>query len=289
MGNQEQIESIGNPLQERVLRVSATFVVPSGISRIDAWPMFEKKITCIMPGRKEIKVDFSLYLKIAASLFLFALAALTVYNFQDVHVLTGRGEHQFITLPDQSTVLLNAGSTLQYNSLLFAFTRKLRFTGEGFFSVVKGSRFKVVSPHGAVEVLGTQFNVLSRENTYQVACLEGKVKVANLTSTSRVILTAGLSTVLMNTKLKHPEAFKSEITAWRNGEFYFDNSPLNEVLTTLELQYDIRIHSDSLMPRSYTGYFTASNLEEALKLVCLPLDLEYEVLNKKEIKISNKK
>jgi ferric-dicitrate binding protein FerR (iron transport regulator) len=289
MGNQEQIESSGNSLQERVLRVSATFVVPSGISRMDAWPTFEKKITGIMPGRKEIKVDFSLYLKIAASLCLFALAALTVYNLQDVHVLTGRGEHQLITLPDQSTVLLNARSTLQYNSLLFAITRKLRFTGEGFFSVVKGSRFKVVSPQGAVEVLGTQFNVLSRNNTYKVACLEGKVKVTNLTSTSRVILTTGLSTVLMNKKLKHPKAFKSEITAWRNGEFYFDNSPLNEVLTTLELQYDIRIHFDSLMSRSYTGYFTASNLEEALKLVCLPLDLEYEVLNKKEIKISNKK
>lgn len=241
-----------------------------------------------MPGRKEIRVDFSLYLKIAASLCIIALAALTLYNLQDVNVLTGRGEHQLITLPDQSTVLLNAGSTLQYNTFLFAFTRKLHFTGEGLFSVVKGSRFKVVSPQGAVEVLGTQFNILSRKNTYEVACLEGKVKVTNLTNTSRVILTSGLNTALMNKNLKQPEAFKSEITAWQNGEFYFENSPLSEVLTTLELQYDIKIHFDGPSARSYTGYFTANNLEESLKLVCLPLDLDYEVLNNKEIKISNK-
>jgi transmembrane sensor len=289
MGNHEQIESSGNSLRQRVLRVSATFVVPSGISRIEAWSLLEKKIIAVMPGRKEIKVDFSLYLKIAASLCIIALAALTAYNFQDVHVLTARGEHQLITLPDQSTVLLNAGSTLHYNSFLFAFTRKLHFTGEGFFSVVKGGRFKVISPQGAVEVLGTQFNILSRKNTYEVACLEGKVKVTNLTNTSRVILTSGLNTALLNKKLKQPAAFKSEITAWRNGEFYFENSPLNEVLITLELQYDIRIHFDGPTSRSYTGYFTASNLDEALKLVCLPLDLEYDVLNKKEIKISTKK
>lgn len=289
MGNYKQIENGSNSLRERVLQVSAAFMVPSGISRIDAWPPLEKKITAAVPGRKEIKVDFSLYLKIAASLCIIALAVLTLHNLQEVHVLTGSGEHKLISLPDHSTVLLNAGSTLQYNTFLFAFTRKIHFTGEGIFSIVKGSRFRVFSQHGVVEVLGTKFNVRSRRNAYEVSCLEGKVKVTSLENTSPVILTAGLSTALENKKLKPAIAFKSEIIAWKNGEFYFDNSPLSEVLETLELQYDIRIHFDDSTTRSYSGYFTAMNLDEALKLVCLPLDLEYEVLSQKEVKISNKK
>jgi transmembrane sensor len=289
MGNYKQIENGSNSLRERVLQVSAAFMVPSGISRIDAWPPLEKKITAAVPGRKEIKVDFSLYLKIAASLCIIALAALTLYDLQEVHVLTGSGEHKLISLPDHSTVLLNAGSTLQYNTFLFAFTRKIHFTGEGIFSIVKGSRFKVFGQHGVVEVLGTKFNVRSRRNAYEVSCLEGKVKVTSLENTSPVILTAGLSTALENKKLKPAVAFKSEIIAWKNGEFYFDNSPLSEVLETLELQYDIRIHFDDSTTRSYSGYFTAINLDEALKLVCLPLDLEYEVLSQKEVNISNKK
>ena len=124
MGNHEQIENGSNSLRKRLLQVSAAFMVPSGISRIEAWPLLERKIIAVVPGRNEIKVDFSFYLKIAASLCIIALAALTVYSFQEVHVITGRGEHQLITLPDHSTVLLNAGSTLQYNTFLFAFTRK---------------------------------------------------------------------------------------------------------------------------------------------------------------------
>lgn len=288
MGNQKHTyDSQGNSPKERVLLVSSGFSVPSSITRLEAWYAVEKKIAALIPGGKEIKFDFRFYIKIAASICIIALAAYTFYGFQHVHVLTGRGEHQLITLPDHSTVLLNAGSALQYNKFLFAFTRIVYFNGEGFFTVQKGSRFKVVSHPGKVEVLGTQFNLVSRKATYDVACVEGKVKVTNSASTSGVILTAGLNTTLMNKILAQPKIFKSTLTAWKNGEFYFDNSPLNDVLATLELQYNIKVHFDGSADRSYSGYFTNNNLEESLKLVCLPLGLKYEFLNTNEVKLIN--
>lgn len=237
---------------------------------------------------REISVDFRFYLKLAASLCIVVLAGFAVYNFQEVDIATARGEHQQVVLPDNSTVELNAGSSLTYNTFLFAFSRKIYFAGEGFFSVMKGSRFEVVSQQGTVEVLGTQFNILSRRDTYEVACAKGKVKVTNSTNVSGVLLTAGLKTSLLDKKLGEPSTFQPEATAWRNGEFYFDNSPLSEVLSTLELQYDVKIYFDGSTDRSYTGYFRANNLEESLKLVCLPLALEYQILNKKEIKLISK-
>lgn len=289
MGNHQHIENSGNSLKERVLKVSAAFSVPAGITRIEAWQTLERRIADVVPHGNEISFDFTFYLKIAASLLFMALAAFTVYNFQQVELLTAKGEHQIITLPDHSTVMLNAGSALQYNALLFAFTRKVNFNGEAFFTIQKGSKFQVVSQHGVVKVLGTQFNVISRKAIYEVACVEGKVRVSNSANTSGVILTAGLQTALSHKNLKEPTLFKSELMAWKNGEFYFENAVLQEVLNTLEIQYDITIHFDGATARSYTGYFTNNNLEESLKLICLPLELEYKILNKKEVKITTKK
>jgi len=282
------MENSSNPLKERVLKVSAAFSVPIGITRTEAWQALQGRIAAVVPSENEIKFDFTFYLKIAASLCVIALAAFSVYNLQHVQLLTAKGEHQLITLPDHSTVMLNAGSALQYNALLFVFTRKVNFTGEAFFTVQKGSRFEVVSQQGVVEVLGTQFNVKSRKAIYEVACAEGKVKVSNTANNSSVILTPGLHTMLFHKNLKQPALFKSEVTAWKNGEFYFENASLQEVLNTLELQYDITIRFDGPATRSYTGYFTNNNLEESLKLVCLPLRLEYEILNNKEVRISTK-
>ena len=89
----------------------------------------------------------------------------------------------------------------------------MHFTGEGFFSVQKGSRFKVVSQQGIVEVLGTQFNILSRKGTYEVACVEGKVKVHDSKKISGVILTAGLNTTLINYKLGATKIFQTNINS----------------------------------------------------------------------------
>ena len=289
MGNQQHIENSDHTLKNKILKVSAAFLIPASITRDEAWQTFEKNIALAIPNGKQIKFDLTFYLKIAASLLVIALAAFTLYNFQHVQLITGRGEHQLITLPDHSTVMLNAGSTLKYNALLFAFTRKVNFSGEGFFIVQKGSKFEVISQQGVVDVLGTQFNILSRKATYQVACVEGKVRVNKSDNISTVILTAGLQTASSSKNLTQPSPFKSEVTAWKQGQFYFENARLEEVLNTLELQYNITIDMDGSTVRSYTGYFTNKNLEESLKLVCLPLQLKYEILNNREVKISTQK
>jgi ferric-dicitrate binding protein FerR (iron transport regulator) len=228
-----------------------------------------------------------LYLKIAASLLFLVIAAATLYSLQDVSIHTAKGELKTIVLPDHSTVILNAGSFLHYNSIAFYFIRKVRFSGEGFFSVAKGSTFDVASINGSTQVLGTQFTILSREHRYEVSCIEGKVRVRNSDRTSTVILTANLQIRSIGKKFGTSKNFNPElITAWKQGEFYFENASLAEVLNTLELQYNVSISHRVDTARRYTGYFTNHNLEEALKLVCLPLRLNYKILQKDQIQIS---
>ena len=291
MVNQEHIGKNGRSfLREHILYVSSKWAVAEKTSRTKAWKRLENHLGEISSSGKQIHVDFSIFLKIAASFVILVLAAYLIYHQYDVTAFTKRGEHKLVTLPDHSTVLLNAASSISYNSLLFCFNRNLSFDGEGFFTITKGNQFEVRSSLGTIEVLGTQFNVKSTVNTYQVACTEGKVSVSTSQGHSNVLLTAGLSTSIHNNKLAVPSKSKGEDISWRNGEFFFENASLSDVLYTLSLQYDINVRVEIPDPSSryYTGYFTNHNLKEALDLICSPLSLNYQMLGTSEVKISSK-
>jgi len=274
-------------LKRKILDTASSFRVPENLSKQEIWMHIGSRIT-ERPTAKVVIFHFNTFLRIAASVLLFIVAGFAIHQSQEVSVQTAFAEHKTITLPDYSTVQLNAGSSLTFNKLIWSLTRKVYFTGEGLFSVAKGDKFEVISPNGMTQVLGTEFNLISRGSIYRVACLEGKVRVSNTEASSHIILTPGLQTELQQNLLSAARSYNENITSWKTGEFYFENAPLTEVLTTLELQYNINIAAGK-DNRTYTGYFTNSNLEEALKLVCLPLQLNYEFINSTNVKISTKK
>lgn len=289
MGNKSTIgpDQPHDAIERKILEITSSFLVPGNLSRQEVWLNIENRIANL-PAAKVVSFQLNTFLRIAASVLVFVLAGLAVYQSQEVSLQTAFAERNTITLPDQSIIELNAGSSLSYNKLTWSLTRKVYFTGEGLFSVAKGDKFEVISPNGITQVLGTQFNLISRGALYRVACLEGKVSVRNTEATSQVILTPGLQTELQQNTLSAARSYNSNITSWKTGEFYFDNTPLTEVLATLEVQYNINIIAEK-SDRKYTGYFTNGNLEEALKLVCLPLQLHYDFTDSMTIKISTKK
>ncbi|MEM9052122.1 MAG: FecR domain-containing protein [Bacteroidota bacterium] len=82
-------------------------------------------------------------------------------------------QQEFVALPDGSEVQLNSSSTLAFNKRNFEDERELDLKGEAFFEVKKGVKFTVTTDNGAVEVLGTSFNVNSREERLEVICYTG--------------------------------------------------------------------------------------------------------------------
>ena len=289
MVNQEQNENSENStLKGRILDVSSQWMIPGKISKATAWQTLERRLDRITTVGKTITLDFRLFLRLAASLSLVALAAYFIFHQYDVEVFTKRGEHRLITLPDHSTVMLNATSSLQYNKLMFYLVRNVSFDGEGFFTITKGDHFKVVTEVATVEVLGTQFNLMSTDEKYEVACTEGKVRIStNQKNNSKILLNAGQYTSLRNGQFDEPSKVKEEKISWKNGEFYFEDTSLSEVLKTVSAQYDIRIQIEIENPsaRHYTGYFTTHNLKEALDLICVPLSLEYKILGPSDVMI----
>lgn len=212
---------------------------------------------------------------IAASIML--LLGFFLWNQPNNSFETGFGEQLAVTLPDGSVATLNAGSSILFDENSWKENREVKLSGEAFFEVEKGERFTVKTSLGEVTVLGTSFNVQERNKRLQVACYTGKVSVKNEYAVSQ-ILTPGKRISVEKDKVKLDE-FKAEKTvAWKEGIFRFDDIELKYVLEELQRQYNVTIDlATDINNRRYSGSFTKGDLEEALKMICLPMELSYQI------------
>ncbi|TNF27090.1 MAG: iron dicitrate transport regulator FecR, partial [Bacteroidetes bacterium] len=133
---------------------------------------------------KVIQLNWFRYAAAAAIVLLLSTTAFL--RFYTESVTTPAGLHSSVSLPDGSTVELNAATELSYHPYWWRFNRSVKMEGEAFFEVVKGSSFSVVSENGTTTVLGTSFNINSRENGYTVFCKTGKVSVEH--ESSKVVI-----------------------------------------------------------------------------------------------------
>jgi ferric-dicitrate binding protein FerR (iron transport regulator) len=215
------------------------------------------------------------FLKVAAAVVLvLGLTWFMMPSAPDFQANTQAGEHTELTLPDGSTVILNAMSSLSYDMDDFADERELNLEGEAFFKVMKGSSFTVHSSQGDVTVLGTSFNVNSRNEFFHVTCETGKVKVDR--GGANVILTPGKE-VRSAGKTLTDILESSYKTSWMDGRFLFVERPTSEVFEELERQFGIEINSTLKDAGLFTGEFERTDLESALEVVCNTMGLTYEL------------
>jgi transmembrane sensor len=196
-------------------------------------------------------------------------------------VSTGNKEHKEINLADGSHVLLNCGSSLRFPESFNGNERRIILNGEGFFSVAKDGRpFIILTDNAAVTVLGTKFNVRSRDGKTQVYVKDGKVNLAqqNLNRTGVVLSKGELSTVIKNGMPALPvDVDPDPQLGWMEGKLVFNHTPLPEIIEEMERFYDVQIllRDNSLKSYSLTGSFKSSQIENVLNMICLALDLDY--------------
>ena len=191
---------------------------------------------------------------------------------------------QTFTLPDSSSVTLAPGSTLRLQK--HKDKRLVQMTGKVYFNVRHDDRapFRVDAGSGFVKVLGTRFQVDSRD-PISVSVVSGKVLFSAIRSGEEaLILTKGQSAVLdpaaskpVEITPKHPNP-----AAWATGEFIYDNTPLPEVLSELSEDYDVKLvafdagHSSG-ESRRLSGEFSTSSLQEILNLINSALGTDIQI------------
>jgi Fe2+-dicitrate sensor, membrane component len=226
----------------------------------------------------------------AASIVVVVLAAafyFNVFTSQPEVVLAERGRHVEYTLPDGSEIKINSDSKISYSANEYGRNRELNLIGEAYFSVKKGAPFVVKTPLGKIEVLGTTFNVFSREKEFNVSCNTGKVKVT--VGTQTVIITPGEKVVWADGILKKSSFIDEDGKAgWTTGKFRFDNIPLISIFDEIERQFNVKISAIGIENRFFTGSFSNTRLNEVLETVCLPMNLEYEIKDGNKVSVRPK-
>lgn len=229
--------------------------------------------------KKETKVvsfNIQLFLKIAAILVL-AFGASYFFFFNNTESYsTEIAQTKTLFLPDNSEVVLNAQSKLNYNKKEWQNNRTLELDGEAFFKVTKGNTFTVFTDAGSIQVLGTQFNVKERERYFEVQCYEGSVSVTY--QHNKTILLPGKSFRVLNGKVVDTNNFNKETPSWLVHETTFDNVPLWQVINELEIHYNIKIEAKTVdVDKMFSGSFTHTNQNIALQSVTIPLKLSYKI------------
>lgn len=84
-----------------------------------------------------------------------------------------RGQIKIVTLPDSSEIILNAESSLKYDSTKFQQKREVILCGEAYFKIKLGKPFFVKSDFVTTKTFGASFNVRFRGKKVRVSCLMG--------------------------------------------------------------------------------------------------------------------
>lgn len=203
-------------------------------------------------------------------------------------------EQKEIVLLDGSIVQLNSKSSISYPENFSMKERKLILSGEAFFSVTKDKNrpFIVLTDNARTTVLGTKFNVCSRNEKTEVIVKEGLVNLSPLDAESKGINISKdeISFIDEDQKTHKPQKINSDyLIGWLKGNLVFVNTPLKDVIDELTRYYDIPVHinSEEVKNKGLSGSFNNKNIEEVLSMISLTYNLKFEKTNDGYI-LSNK-
>ena len=155
------------------------------------------------------------------------------------------GEYRLL-LADGTAVHLNAGSELRYPVAFAAAERKVHLKGEAWFEVAKDAErpFYVETDEVSIRVYGTAFNV----NTHglratETVLVEGEIGISGKGGTGERRMRPGqlASCEHHSGEVTFRQVDVRKYTAWKNGEFCFNDDTLEEILEELGRWYDVKV------------------------------------------------
>lgn len=259
-----------------------------------AFERFRKRTGLDQAGRQSYKW-YRTWSVAAVAIVLLGFITITAYwqgsrqiqsNFSDIVVEAPLGSKTKLTLPDGSTVWLNAGSKMVYSQGFGVRDRRLAFQGEGYFEVEKNDEMPfLVQTHDVnVTVVGTKFNFRNypEDEEAVVELLEGKVALENqLKEESVRYLSPNEKMVLHKAtgKMDITSAKVKEATLWTENILLFDEDLLPDIVRELERSYhvQIEIENEDLKQTRFYGQFNQleQNIYDVLDMLSETGKLKY--------------
>lgn len=232
------------------------------------------------------KMKTSWWVGIAASLLLICTVAwLTISHYYDNRNIAfvrinSEGKTRAQTLPDGSVVTLNSHSTLIYPGKFIGKIRPVTMLGEAFFKVTpdKTKPFIIRVNGVTVRVVGTSFNIKSRNGKTQVIVETGIVNVSekkknvNLNPGEKVLVTG-------KDGLQAKESIKGRLyNYYATHELVCDETPLNELVGSLNEVYGahIVIGNKAIANLPITTVFKDQSLDQVLLVISETFKIKVE-------------
>jgi len=191
-----------------------------------------------------------------------------------------------ITLPDGTTVLLNAHSSLQYGQDFGQKKRVVTLKGEGLFDVSHdtGHPFIVKTQNMDIQVLGTLFNVYVYENknTQEVSLLRGHVRVSSKKAPFQVLELNPNQKIVMDRrtgKMTVESAKNGVENSWAQKTLVFKHESMQNIILALERKFNvsIEVQNSQFLKDTYTGTFDDSNIKSILDVLQMSYHFTYQV------------
>lgn len=226
-------------------------------------------------------------------------------------VVTRKGSKSHITLPDGTTVWLNADSKLTYEGDFGRQTREVVLTGEGYFDVAKDKKRPFIIHTGGMEVkvLGTAFNIRSYadENTIETSLIHGSIEVTlksdpaqkiYLKPHDKLVVAKAKEPAATNTTPKKAASSNEELplftlkkinfltndsisteASWVDNKLSFDNEPFETAALKMERWYNVvfEIKNENLKGLRFTGEFEHKNLRNVLEALQVSRSFHFKI------------
>jgi transmembrane sensor len=257
----------------------------------------------------------------------FSVSGLLFYYLGKNHVAIPResfselnvplGSKAKFSLPDGTTVMLNAGSKLKYDNWFGISDRVIELEGEGYFKVAKDASkpFIVKTSYLSVRALGTEFNVKAYpdDKTIETTLVEGAVNIESISDSkvaeihvlkpnqkftyfkkdsSIVNETSGAKEKIEN-KTQPPEKQKissiprlvteniniEPVISWKENRWIFEKQSLSQIAIALERKFDVQIkfESERLKTFRFTGIIINEPIEQVLEVMSITAPLIFKL------------
>ena len=239
--------------------------------------LLEKRHKVIMPIRSRILV----YAACILVLIIIGFGLKNLFWNRYYFTSTKNGERSIIELVDGSSIQLNSATRVKYSKSYPHENRIIYLSGEAYFKVVQSNLpFIVFTNNAQTTVMGTEFNIWSRDQDTRITVKKGKVEFkSTVVDTLPVILVKGQMSVVMGEKApQHPrDVDTTHVASWLQNKLVFEKISLEGVARELERFYDVHIQiSDSdLKRRTITATIHQLSIDEAVQSICGALDIEY--------------
>jgi transmembrane sensor len=227
------------------------------------------------------------------------------------------GSKAKFTLPDGTSVTLNAGSRLKYNSRFGMEDRVVQLDGEGYFKVAKDASrpFIVKTSYLSVRALGTEFNVKAYpdDKTIETTLVEGSVNIESISDTkvaemhvlkpNQKFTYYKKDSTIVDESVRGKEQIKSKslpvekkiavpiprlvteniniepVISWKENRWIFEKQSLSQIAVALERKFDVQIkfESDRLKTYRFTGIIINEPIEQVLEVMSITAPINFKL------------